>query len=34
MDDELKSALEEGEKVLWEGKPENFITLDNTNKKP
>ena len=34
MDEELKNTLQEGEKVLWEGKPENFITLDNTNKKP
>ena len=34
MDEELKSALEEGEKILWEGSPEDFVTLDKTNKKP
>ena len=34
MDEELKSALEEGETVLWQGSPEDFVTLDKTNKKP
>ena len=33
MDEELKSALDDGEKILWQGKPENFVTLDKTNKK-
>lgn len=34
MDEELKSALHEGENILWHGKPESFITLDKTNKPP
>ena len=34
MEEELKSALNDGEKILWQGKPENFVTLDKTNKKP
>ena len=33
MDEELKSALKDGEKILWQGKPESFVTLDKTNKK-
>ena len=34
MDEELRSALHEGESVLWKGNPESFVTLDKTNKKP
>ena len=33
MDEELKSALKDGEEILWQGKPESFVTLDKTNKK-
>ena len=33
MDEELRSALNDGEKILWQGKPEKFVTLDKTNKK-
>ena len=32
MDEELKDALEQDEKLLWEGRPESFVTLDKTNK--
>ena len=34
MDEELKAALEEGEKILFKGKPEAFETLDKTHKQP
>ena len=33
MTEELKSSLFEGEKILWEGKPEPFELLDPINKK-
>lgn len=32
MDELLKSALKDDEKLLWSGKPESFETLDKTNK--
>lgn len=32
MDNDLRSALEKDEKILWEGSPEPFVTLDKTNK--
>ncbi len=34
MDDSLKEALKAEEKVLWQGSPEPFVTLDKTNKMP
>ena len=32
MTEQLKEALQEGEQLLWQGKAENFETLDRTHK--
>lgn len=32
MEDKLNYALEDGEELLWEGRPEEFDTLDKTHK--
>lgn len=33
MEEILKSALDDNEKLLWTGRPENFEALDETNRK-
>ena len=34
MDELLNTYLEKGEKILWDGHPEPFTTLDRTHKQP
>ena len=34
MDEIIKEELQQGEKILWSGKTENFDIFDATNKKP
>ena len=33
MEEKLKNALAEGEKILWTGRPESFETMDKTHKR-
>ena len=32
MEEKLRPIMDEGEKILWSGRPENFETLDKTHK--